>query len=252
MAKSSFPSGSAQKQIWRGLYGTTAGASTWLAAHQWRYGPEVAKATALDVRHKLNLQPDDLLVEIGAGSGAFLACVLHEGQMGVGFDYCDQQINAGRRFGVDASRIKLGVAEAAQIPLLANSFDKVLCYSVMHYFPDDRYLRAALFEMLRICRVGGTILLGDVAGVMERTRKTLLRAKCSPFLADTVLLPLLPLRSAFRKLARKTPREGRYFRRSFLHQLLKPLACRYEILDQDIPGRPASRSRFDIRLTKIG
>lgn len=239
------------KERWRGAYAATAGESTWLAAHQWRYGLDVAAATARDVRCKLDLKPEESLLEIGSGSGAFLSAVLHEHQTGIGFDFCLDQVRAGRKFGVDASRTRVGVAEAAKIPMPSNSFDKVMCYSVVHYFPDDDYVRAAMTEMLRVCRVGGFVLLGDVAGVLERSRKMLLRAKCPAPAADILLWPLLPLRSVLRRLTPRKPREGRYFRRSALRRMLDVLPCRYEMLDQDIPGRPASKCRFDIRLTKL-
>ena len=63
---------------WRASYGDTARSACWLAAHQWNYGPDVALATARDVRQKLLLRPDDRVLEIGAGSGLMAADMLNE------------------------------------------------------------------------------------------------------------------------------------------------------------------------------
>ncbi len=234
----------------RGSYAETALCTSWLTAHQWKYGADVARATARDVREKLMLDPCDRILEVGSGSGAFLAAVLYDGQRGMGFDFCDEQVRGSDKFGVDKNRIKLGVAEAARIPVPSESFDKVLCYSVVHYFPDDPYLRAAIQELLRVCRPGGIVLLGDVAGIMERCRKAMVRARLPAPIVDAVLLMFLPLRHVYRSCTKRHPREGRFFRRSFLTRILNRMPCEYEFLDQDISGRPASRCRFDIRMTK--
>jgi SAM-dependent methyltransferase len=234
---------------WRGSYAETAAAGCWLAAHQWTYGVDVAMETARDVRQKLRLSPDDRLLEIGAGSGGFLEAVLHPGQSGIGFDLCADQVRSADKFGVDQRRIKVGVAEACRIPVAAGSFDKVLCYSVVHYFPDDAYLRATIAEMLRVIRPGGIALLGDVGGVMERTRKSLLRLG-PPAAVDGLLWLVLPIRHLYRMLTPRRPREGRFFRRSFLRRLLGEMPCTFEFLDQQLPDRPVSRCRFDIRMVR--
>jgi ubiquinone/menaquinone biosynthesis C-methylase UbiE len=234
----------------RGSFAETAQSTSWPAAHQWTYGIDVATATACDVRDKLQLRPEDEILEVGAGSGAFLAAVMHKGQRGVGFDFCDEQVRASDKFGVDKNCVKLGVAEAARIPVRSNSYDKVLCYSVAQYFPDDRYLREAVQEMLRVCRPGGFVLLGDVAGIMERSRKAMTRAGMPVIVADAILWLATPIRHVFRACTRRRPREGHFFRRSFLARILRGMPCSYDFLDQDILGRPASRCRFDIRMKK--
>lgn len=178
--------------------------------------------------------------------------VLHPGQPGMGLDLCEELVARSRKFGTDHTRIKLGVAEAGTLPLPSESFDRVLCYSVIHYFPDDRYVRLALSELVRVCNCGGIILLGDVAGIMERTRKAMLRMRAPEPLADLILLAAMPIRGVYRGLTGVRPREGRQFRRSTLGKMLDELGCKYEFLEQEIPGRPVSQSRFDIRIHKPG
>lgn len=236
---------------WREMYTETAHAPSWLEAHRWAYGPHVAQAIASDVRRKLELRPDDRLLEVGAGSGAFLMSVLDKNQHGVGLDFCEPLIRQGGRLGVDSTRVKLGVAEGIHLPVLSESFDKVLCYSVAHHFPDDAYARGVIHQLIRVCRVGGIVLLGDVCGVMERYRRSLVRRGVPPVAAEAVLSALTPVRYLrWMRARRKIPRWCRSYRRKFFDRTLKGLPCEFEILEQDIPGRNESLGRFDVRIYK--
>ncbi len=238
---------------WRAMYSETARAPSWLEAHRWSYGPAVAQCIVTDVREKLDLSPDDAVLEVGAGSGAFLMSVLHKDQWGIGLDFCEPLVQESVRFGVDPTRVKLGVAEGAHLPVASESFDKVLCYSVAHHFPDDDYARKVIHQLVRVCRVGGVVLLGDVCGVMERHRKNLVKRGLPPLLVDGLLSALYPARYLrWMRARRKFPRWCRSYRRRFFDRTLKSLPCEYEILDQDIPGRDESLGRFDVRIRKKG
>ncbi len=238
---------------WRDRYAETSKAPTWLGAHHWRYGPEVAALVAADVRQKLMLSPGDDVLEVGAGSGGFLSAVLHDGQPGVGFDLCEAVVRGGERFGVDRHRIRLGVAEAGRLPIREAAFDKVLCYSVTQYFPDDDYVRLAVRELIRVTRPGGLVLLGDICGTMERLRRRLLRCGLRERLAEAILTSVTPLRRLRWSLdSESVDTHYRTYRRSYFCRLLEDLPCEHEFLRQDIPGRVVSASRFDIRIRKSG
>ena len=43
---------------------------------------------------------------------------------------------------------------------------------------------------------------------------------------------MFPVRQLYRALTPRKPREGHYFRRSFLRQIIRGLPCTYEFLDQ--------------------
>lgn len=243
-----------QKQLvaqWREMYSETAQAPSWLEAHRWSYGPQVAQSIAADVRQKLDLRSGDSLLEVGAGSGAFLMRVLDENQHGVGLDFCEPLVQQRGRLGVDSQRIKLGVAEGIHLPVRSESFDKVLCYSVAHHFPDHDYARGVIYQLIRVCRVGGIVLLGDICGVMERHRRFLTRRGLPPRLVEGMLWALMPLRYLrWMRARRKFPRWCRSYRRHFFERTLASLPCDFEILDQDVPGRYESLGRFDVRIRK--
>jgi SAM-dependent methyltransferase len=238
---------------WCAMYSEKAGAASWLEAHRWTYGPAVAQSIVSDIRRKLELRPEDDVLEVGAGSGAFLMNLLLRNQRGFGLDFCEPLIRERFRFGVDPMRVKLGVAEGAYLPIASESFDKVLCYSVAHHFPDDDYARDMIHQLVRVCRAGGIVLLGDVCGVMERYRKTLVQRGVPPLLVDGVLWAASPVRSMrWMRARRKYPRWCRSYWRCFFERTLKSLPCDFEILDQDIPQRKESLGRFDVRIWKKG
>jgi ubiquinone/menaquinone biosynthesis C-methylase UbiE len=191
------------------------------------------------------------VLEVGSGTGAFLMAVLHQGQSGWGLDLCESLVKAGPRLGVDQKRIRVGVAEGFRLPIASNSFDKVLCYSVTQHFPNHDYAKQCIAELVRVCKDGGVVLMGDICGILEGRRRALIRRGLPPLLADSILLPLIPIRYLrWLPLKRQCSHWLRSYRRSFFIRVLKKLPCSFEILDQDIPGRNESAGRFDVRIRK--
>ncbi len=238
---------------WRRLYEATAGSSDWEVVHRWGYGEAVTAAVAADVRGKLMLEPGNRVLEVGCASGVFLSRVLNDGWHGVGLDPFEALVRRAGDLGVCDARLRLGVAEAAWLPIAPSSFDRVFCYSIMQCFPDRKYACRALAEMVRVCTPGGVILVGDVFGRMEKQRKWLLHHGIGEPVADTLLWPLVPvwhIKQAMH-LSGKEPRR-RTYGREFFRRALAGHASTLEFLQQDIPARRVSRSRYDVRIRKSG
>ncbi|MBN1341537.1 MAG: class I SAM-dependent methyltransferase [Phycisphaerae bacterium] len=238
---------------WRRLYEVAASAASWVAAHRWSYDETIARLTVADIRRKLDLSLRDRLLEIGCGTGASLSLVLHEDQLGYGFDLCEAQIRRAGDFAVDRARLRLGVAEAGALPVASGRFDKVLCYSVFQCLPDDDYARRVVAELIRACRPGGLILIGDVFGVMERQRQRLIGHGHNERVVDAFLSPLLPMWHARHRLQASNNRvKPRHYRRGFFRGALHEIACDVSFLPQRIPGRSASRCRYDVLIRRHG
>ena len=255
-------------KTWHDFYDAKAAEADWVRAHGFVYSHDVAQNTIADIRQKLKIRPDHTILDVGCGSGRLLGGLLAPGQRGVGLDSSANQIRNAARFGVDSRRIRLVVGRADSLPFPDDSFDRVLCYSVFLLFSSGGYARRALRELIRVCRPGGVVLVGDVTGSVERARAMLHR----PFGLETVravlmLPPLAPLRWLLwpvRALARAAGRlrgrcgagDGqqlsyRLYSHGFFKRLGAGSGCGVEILRQDIPGRqPACSRRFDVRLTK--
>ena len=253
---------------WRELYDTAAAEPDWVRAHRWGYSEEVASRTIADIREKLMLDSEHRLLEVGCGCGMVLSTLLQGNQTGVGIDFSHSLLAKAGAFGVSLQNIELIAGEAARLPAADDSFDRGLCYSVFQCLPTPTYARRSLRELIRVCRPGGVILVGDVFGCVERFRAAWQDGAPSIETARAALaLPwLLPLRWTLTPLRwsfalRHGIGDGRIGddddslpRRHYSHQFFRRIGhecgCEVEILPQIIPGRKSSRQRFDVRLMK--
>jgi len=253
---------------WRRLYEAAAEQPEWLRAHRWGYSPDVALRTIADIREKLAPQPGDRILEVGCGCGMVLSHLVRDGRQGFGVDFCAPLLRSAERLGVDRRCVRLAAAEAARLPFADQVFDRVLCYSVFQCFPKRGDAERALTELLRVCKPGGTVLVGDVFGVVHTLRAVWQKNSWS---IETVraalrLPPLVPVRWALfpvravsrwlRKLAGRQTSEARatlrrrHYSQRFFRKLGERYGCRVEVLPQHIAGRDISRTRFDVRLRK--
>lgn len=198
-----------------------------------------------------------------------LSTLLQDNQTGLGVDSCHSLLAKARAFAVSLHNIELIAGEAARLPVADDAFDRVLCYSVFQCLPTPKYAERSLRELIRVCRPGGVILVGDVFGFVERFRAAWQDGGPSIETARAALaLPwLLPARWALAPLRWSfalRPRIGggrigddddALPRRQYMHQFFRRIGnecgCEVEFLPQAIPGRTISRQRFDVRLMKV-
>jgi ubiquinone/menaquinone biosynthesis C-methylase UbiE len=103
---------------------------------------------------------DDRILDAGCGTGVNLSRLSPRVDSLVGIDYSEQMIRrAGKRLSTEGIRnATVQVGSIARTALESNSFDKILCISVMQYL-DDKDCRAAFREFVRLSKDGGTIIL---------------------------------------------------------------------------------------------
>jgi SAM-dependent methyltransferase len=143
------------------------GPSGWLAArtmpltHTVFYGPAA---------ERLRLRPEDELLEVACGSGAFLAEHARHVKRIAGIDLSDIQVRLARRR--LRERIARGSAEivlgnAVSLPWSDDRFTAVACLGSLEFFVDPD---AAVREMKRVLKPGGRMVV--TFGVDESDKKT--------------------------------------------------------------------------------
>lgn len=105
-------------------------------------------------------KPTDLVLDAGCGTGVNI-CKIGALVSGiVGIDFSDEMIKrAEQRISTEKipnARVMLGDVTRIEFP--SDIFDKVICTSVLQYLSDDECM-AALREMFRVCKEGGTIVI---------------------------------------------------------------------------------------------
>lgn len=120
-------------------------------------------ATVRETLRRMPGEPGPRLLDVGCGTGAFLHAVraahaevrLAELRL-AGVDLSPAMLAVARRRLPE--RVALEVAFADALPFPDASFDTVVSLSAFHFFRDPR---AALAEMRRVLRPGGTLVVTD-------------------------------------------------------------------------------------------
>ncbi|NAZ88427.1 methyltransferase domain-containing protein [Kineococcus sp. T90] len=107
------------------------------------------------------LRPGQSLLDVGCGVGtltADLAARVAPGRV-VGVDSSAQVLDTARAAAAERGvHVELSVADACALPFADGEFDVVHAHQVLQHLPDPV---AALREMRRVCRPGGTVAVRD-------------------------------------------------------------------------------------------
>lgn len=133
-----------------------------LAVHYTEHGQPVDVSAYDELFHQidlqLNFQQEDVVLEIGAGSGLLLERIAARVKQVNGTD-----LSAGIiKLVPPLSNVIVETMNSDNLRFADETFDKVICNSVMFYFPDLEYAEKSFAEMVRVCKPGGFIFLGDI------------------------------------------------------------------------------------------
>jgi SAM-dependent methyltransferase len=109
----------------------------------------------LPVLDRMQLQPDDNVLDLGCGTGwlaRLIAEQIPEGRV-VGVDISDEMIRRARRRIADLENVMFVVGGAGEIPWDASFFTQAISVEAAYYWPDPA---RALREILRVLREGGS------------------------------------------------------------------------------------------------
>lgn len=107
--------------------------------------------------------PDDVLLEIGCGGGAFLAEALRTGCRAAGVDHSPEMIRVASEANADAiadGRLEIVQADAARLPFADDAFTCATMMQVFFFLVDPA---RALEECRRVVRDGGRVAVFTVS-----------------------------------------------------------------------------------------
>ena len=113
-----------------------------------------------DIRHKLDIKGSlDAILDIGCGNGLVLSKFDKNFKHIHGVDFSLNMIEQARMI---VPHGHFDVCDANDLKFENSRFDRVMAYSIFHYFPDFDYALTVIREMIRVCKKGGIVLIGDI------------------------------------------------------------------------------------------
>jgi len=104
----------------------------------------------------LNYLVGDKILDIGCGTGYWLAKVEGKKKIKYGLDYCKEMIKEAQ-----TKKIKLLIGDIRELPIKDNSIDSIICFFVLQHMTSHKKLKKAVEELYRICKFGGNILTAE-------------------------------------------------------------------------------------------
>lgn len=121
------------------------------------YLPDYSLKLLIDsINKRLALTTDDILLDVGCGSGILTKSLQKFVHKVIGIDSAQEMIQHMPK------TIKTYIAKADDMPFLDGTFDKILCHSIFQYFPSQSYATLVIKELERVCKIGGLIYIVDV------------------------------------------------------------------------------------------
>lgn len=104
--------------------------------------------------------PSDVVLDAGCGSGRNISILSPLVGTVIGVDYSEQMIErAKERVAAEKlSNVTVIQGDVTSLQFSDNTFDKVICASVLQYL-DDADCAQAVHEMVRVCKPGGRLIL---------------------------------------------------------------------------------------------
>jgi ubiquinone/menaquinone biosynthesis C-methylase UbiE len=131
------------------------------ATSRWRDPVQKASLAALD------LTGDDLLLDIGCGTGAASRAASAVADLVVGVDLAPEMIRWATELATGVQNVRFVIADSEQLPFDDGAFTAVLCSNSFHHYPDP--LRAVR-EMGRVLASGGRLVIGDACADLRTAR----------------------------------------------------------------------------------
>jgi SAM-dependent methyltransferase len=144
-------------------------------AHDWAATEDLQTPTYDEAVGRVGIEPGQLVLDIGCGSGVFVRAVADRGARVFGIDASEPLVGIARSRTPEAD---LRVGDMQELPFDDDSFDVVTGFNSF-FFADD--IVAALSEARRVAKPGAPVVI-QVWGRPERCDLTAMRRAIAPFL----------------------------------------------------------------------
>ncbi|MBP7088906.1 MAG: class I SAM-dependent methyltransferase [Candidatus Omnitrophica bacterium] len=116
-----------------------------------------------DISEKLNFLQDDIVLDLGSGSGLLTMRIKDVVKKVYAFDGSEAAINILKRKLNQNSNVECLVGNiTASLPYDDRYFSKIVSYSVFHYLGTLENTKKVLNEVIRVLKPNGVILIGDL------------------------------------------------------------------------------------------
>ena len=108
----------------------------------------------------LNINPDDIILDIGCGGGININRMAKEAKKVYGVDYSVESVNLSREVNQDyigEGKVEVLEGNVKNLPFEDNSFDIVTAFETVYFWPD---IEKSFGEVKRVLKPGGIFLIG--------------------------------------------------------------------------------------------
>ena len=131
------------------------------ATSRWRDPVQQASLAAVD------LTGDDVLLDVGCGTGAASRAAGPVAKFVVGVDLAPEMIRRATELATGVENVRFLVADSEQLPFDDGEFTAVLCSNSFHHYPDPLQ---AVREMARVLATDGRLVISDACADLATAR----------------------------------------------------------------------------------
>lgn len=217
---------------------------------------KVYRRTFDDINRKVGFVPGQRVLDLGGGCGQIAFYIAEIAKEVVLADGAKEALAVAKKNLAHLANVtyQLVDIQALPLPFGDNSFDRVVCYSVVHYLRDYDEFERLILELLRVVKPGGNILVGEIP-LADKSQAYFEVRRKRPFLNFILNVRyygkkmLLKAFYGFGKVD-ETQTTGLKYTRAVIHDILqKHLGFRFELLEQD-KKLPFANSREDLLIVK--
>ena len=207
-----------------------------------------------DIVGKLQLSPSHHVLDVGCGTGMILREIGPKVAYVTGIDFSAGMLAIARKHLPPNADLKQ--MNVTDLSFENETFDRVLCYSVITNFLDDAFTLSVLKQLVRVTRRGGGILIGNTPDEETRERQTELieqqwkgRPQSLSSQSFPSSRPLNRMKNFLRNhLLHPASLGNRFYTKDFFIQFAQGASCEIEILPLEVEGYLYAPCRFDVRL----